>query len=254
MNTTINQFYLSVVRLATHYYNEKGQLDPSVGPIRYGTGFFFMKNEQLFLITNRHVIIKETEDHYPNAVRMLIHTNTQDLRQNEYFEVSGATKLWREPNPSTADVVAIPLIDRNNLDTQKFLIRAFTPGNLLPNNIQLQIGEDILVMGYPLGKYYDERYNLPVIRNGIIASAYPLPFSGNPYFLVDAKLHKGTSGSPVTTKFRTTWLTTAGTIEDTGFAFYLLGINASTFPLPQDHEPLGLNAVHFASIIDHMST
>jgi hypothetical protein len=81
-----------------------------------------------------------------------------------------------------------------------------------------------------------------------------VPYRGNPYFLVDARLHKGTSDSPVTTKFNDTWLTTAGTIEDSGFAFYLLGINSSTFPLPPNEEPLGLNAVYFASIIDYMTS
>lgn len=92
------------------------------------------------------------------------------------------------------------------------------------------------------------------MRNGIISSAYPVPYRDNPYFLVDARLHPGTSGSPVTTKFKDTWPTTRGTIERGGNAFYLLGINSSTFPLPPDQEPLGLNAVYFASMIDQMTS
>jgi hypothetical protein len=242
MSITIDQFYLSVARLTTHYYDNDEQLDSS--PAKTGTGFFFMNDkDQLFLVTNRHVIIKESETHFPNGIRMLMHTNTNDFTQNRYFEVhlyKGATRLWREPKPPEADVVAIPLVERNYIDPQQFNMIAFSPYNLLPKRIRLQIGEDVLVMGYPLGEYYDSKYNLPVIRNGIVASAYPVPFRGNPYFLVDARLHIGTSGSPVTTKFRTTWLTTDGTIEDSGFAFYLLGINAATFPLPKEEEPSDL--------------
>jgi hypothetical protein len=104
---------------------------------------------------------------------MRIHTNMHDLQQNDTFDIhlyNGITKLWTEPDPKTADIVAIPLVDRNYLAHQRFRIKAFSPGNLLPANIQLQVGHDILVMGYPLGEYYDELHNLPVVRNGIIAS------------------------------------------------------------------------------------
>jgi hypothetical protein len=33
-------------------------------------------------------------------------------------------------------------------------------------------------------------------------SAYPVPFQGNPHFLIDARLHKDTSGSQVITKLK----------------------------------------------------
>ena len=107
-------------------------------------------------------------------------------------------------------------------------------------------------MGYPLGQYYDKENNLPVMRNGMVASVYPVPFRGNPYFLVDARLHKGTSGSPVLTKEKSTWIGANGDTVFGGASIYLLGVNSSTFPLPKDIEPLGLNAVIFASIVDHL--
>jgi hypothetical protein len=92
----------------------------------------------------------------------------------------------------------------------------------------LQIGEDVLIMGYPLGKYYDEAYNLPIVRNGIVASAYPVPYKNNPYFLVEARLHKGTSGAPIVTKFKNIWKTIDGKTITNGFAFYLLGVKAES--------------------------
>jgi hypothetical protein len=78
------------------------------------------------------------------------------------------------------------------------ILRIFNAINLLPNNIRLHVGEDVMVMGYPLG-VFDDMHNLPILRNGIIASAYPIPFKRNQYFLVDSYLEKGTSGSPVIT-------------------------------------------------------
>jgi hypothetical protein len=253
LSVAIDQFYLSVARLTTHCYDQKGNIDSRI--IKYGTGFFFTKNNNLFLITNRHVIIKEDEKYFPNALRMLLHTNPADLRQNANFDIhlyDGHRRLWRESSTPGADVIAIPLVGKNFINTQLFLIKSFSQVNLLPDDIQLQIGEDVLVMGYPLGEYYDSSNNLPIVRNGIISSAYPVPFRGNPYFLVDARLHPGTSGSPVTTKFKNTWLMGNSLNIFFGFSFYLLGINSSTFPLPPEQEPLGLNAVHFASIIDQM--
>ena len=61
--------------------------------------------------------------------------------------------------------------------------------NPLPRSIQLHLGEDVIIMGYPLG-LSDHIRNLPILRNGILASAYAIPFNGNPYFLIDSYLEK----------------------------------------------------------------
>ena len=61
------------------------------------------------------------------------------------------------------------------------------------------------MMGYPLGQYYDKENNLPVMR--MVWSQVCIQFlSRQPLFLVDARLHKGTSGSPVLTKEKSTWI------------------------------------------------
>ena len=53
--------------------------------------------------------------------------------------------------------------------------------------------------GYPEG-HYDETNNLPLVRQGSMASFYGFRFKGRSYFEVDARLHRGTSGSPVVLK------------------------------------------------------
>lgn len=248
-NIAVDPLFLAVSRIATlDQANDKK-------PLAYGTGFFYANaNGELFLITNRHVIIRENEGYIPNIARLTLHTNANDLTRNEDYDISlyrGTKQVWRNPNPLTADVVAIPLNADEMLS--KFMIKAFSSTNLLPSNYRLQIGEDVMIMGYPLGAYYDDIANLPVVRNGIVASAYPVPFRGNPYFLVDARLHKGTSGSPVMTKSKSMWGATDGSTMVTGFQFFLLGVNSSTWQLPKEEEPLGLNATVFASIVDNMT-
>jgi hypothetical protein len=151
-------------------------------------------------------------------------------------------------------VVAIP-IDHNDFTSHSIGYKSFASNNMLPKNIQLDVGEDVFVMGYPLG-IYDEVHNLPVIRGGTISSAYPIPWNRRPYFLVDANLEEGTSGSPVLTKFKETWRRTDDDrLLRTEPAIFLLGINSSTFPKRRrQRRPVGLNAIYFAHVIDEMTT
>lgn len=64
------------------------------------------------------------------------------------------------------------------------------------DKISVNVGDDALVIGYPRG-YYDEFSKFPIIKSGIIASKWGMPFNGQPYFLIDAKLFPGSSGSLV---------------------------------------------------------
>ena len=160
--------------------------------------------------------------------------------------------MWLEPRRVCADVVAFRL-DLDVLVRQQFIARFLASNNLLPTNIQLNIAEDIFIMGYPLGTY-DEVHNLPIIRNGTISSAYPVHFNENPYFLVDANLQEGMSGAPVITKFKYIRPTTDDSNIFSGPSCYLLGIISSTFPVDIAQKPAELNAAYYASIIEDMTT
>ena len=67
------------------------------------------------------------------------------------------------------------------------------------DNIIVEASDDILVVGYPRG-FYDDVNLYPIIKSGIIASRWGAQFGGNPYFLIDAKLFPGSSGSIVVSK------------------------------------------------------
>jgi hypothetical protein len=181
-----------------------------------------------------------------------LHTNTDDLTQNKTYDVplwNKVKKRWIEPTQE-ADIVAIPV---EGLLKSEFSIKYFNRVNLLPSNIRLHIGEDVFVMGYPLG-VYDDIHNLPLLRTGIIASAYPIPFRCKPYFLVDSHLEEGMRGSPVMTKLKDTWRTKSGTTPPIGFSFFILGIISSTFSVPEGKEPQGLNSTYFVEIIEQMTS
>ena len=225
-------------------------------PIGSGSGFFYTLEDQLYLITNRHVVIDEKEDFYPDEIRVRLHTNPNDVYQNEQLAMpiyESDEPAWRE-HPSqgaNVDVVALPL------DTEavkkKFFIRSLAPSNHIPTDVDIPIGEDIQVIGYPLG-FHDALHNLPIVRNATLASVYPVPFQGNPYILIDSRLHSGTSGSPVMTKptnmIRKADGSTTFISRSVG---YLVGVHSATVEIPtrdpSQDEPLGLNVVWFASLI-----
>ena len=221
------------------------------------SGFFYEHARRLYLVTNRHVVVDEEDDHYPDELRLRLHTTQGDLRCNADHSIAlhdqEGRPIWLQ-HPSqgeTIDIVAIPL-DEDQI-TSRFFVKALRPANHVPQDVTVPIGQDVLVIGYPLG-FHDTVHNLPIVRNALMASVYPVPFEGRPLVLIDARLHRGTSGSPVLTKATNVILRTdgGGSITDR-FVHFLIGVHSATLDLPgrdpKRDEPLGLNAVWFASLI-----
>ena len=167
-----------------------------------GTGFFFRPAfERLFLITNRHMVIDEANQFFPDRLVLRLHTDPFDLRKSAEFSVPlyrgiGMRKpAWEQLNDSV-DVIALELKPD---EVREFVLHAFTPADLISPDIVVGVGDPLLVIGYP-GGFSDELHNLPIFRQAGVASVYPVPFEGKPYFLIDSELHPGTSGSPVITQ------------------------------------------------------
>jgi len=81
----------------------------------------------LFLISNRHVIKDEQKSYIPYTVRLSLHANPDDLRENHNYDIplyDGMKPRWIQPNPF-ADVVAIP-IDAKDIERQDLLIKSFS--------------------------------------------------------------------------------------------------------------------------------
>jgi hypothetical protein len=224
--------------------------------IARATGFFYASGGDLYLITNRHVVRDERADHAPDKLKLLLHTDAADIRKNGVYVVPlydhrGRPSWLEHPKlGKKADVVAIPL-DAARVE-REFVVRPFDADNHLPDEVAVQAGEDLIVIGYPLGMH-DAAYNLPIVRRGTLASFYPIPFEGEPYFLMECRPHAGCSGSPVLTKPGGVMQMRGAKLDlyvSTGI--YLLGVNSARVEKDAKRggdEPLGLNAVWFTFLI-----
>ncbi len=214
------------------------------GPSRIATatGFFFTNENKLYLVTNRHVVREDQNRLFPDKLRLRLHTNAQDHTQNADYDVSlyrDKKSVWRE-KPGV-DLVAIELPTQ---EMSHFVLIALAPSFLPPENLVIAPGDEVMVVGYPRG-FSDALHNYPILRSGAVASAYPVPFQGQPLFLVDARLHPGTSGSPVLAKPSNTMRTSSGTTVHGDFHIFFLGVNSGEANFPG--ESSGLNAIWYAN-------
>jgi S1-C subfamily serine protease len=175
------------------------------------SGFFYARGGDLFFVTNRHVCRDDATGVTPDLLRVTLHTDASDLRKTSTLDIplySAGGPAWKtHPTFANADVALIK-IDHAAV-MAKFLVKAFAKGAFLPPDLPLHPGEDIFVMGYPFG-VHDNVFSLPIFRSAMIASSYGVPFQDNPFFLTDANLHPGTSGSPVITKPKSAWVDEEG--------------------------------------------
>jgi hypothetical protein len=224
--------------------------------IARATGFFYAADGDVYLVTNRHVVLDEKAGHRPDKLKLRLHTDASDIRKNGVYVVAlydrAGRPCWLE-HPAygaAVDVVAIPL--NSSRLRSEFVVTPFGPEKHIPEEVVIQVGEDVVVIGYPLG-LHDVEYNLPLVGRGTLASFYPIPFEGHPYFLMECRLHAGCSGSPVLTK-------PGGVVQTRGATLnlylspgiYLLGVSSARVekaPKRGGEEALGLNAVWFTYLI-----
>ena len=213
------------------------------------SGFFFERDERLFLVTSRHVIFDEPSKHYPNRIEIELHNNPDNIAKSTGFSIPlyrDGKSLWRQGLDTAGEIdVAAIEIDRAALP-RTAVFRAFTPAHLLGRFDQVEVGSSLLVVGFPLG-FHDTVHHMPVVRQAIIASSFGLRFQGEGYFLTDARTHRGTSGAPVVMRV------TESADELGDLPWLLLGVHSArldvgTRDLELD-EALGLNCAWYADIL-----
>ena len=57
------------------------------------TGFFFERDDRLFLVTNRHVVLDEASDHRPDRLEIELHESTRSERTLP-TATSSRTSTW----------------------------------------------------------------------------------------------------------------------------------------------------------------
>ena len=213
------------------------------------SGFFFERDERLFLVTSRHVLYDKPSDHFPNRIEVLLHTSATDLSRSVTLSLllyKEGRSLWRQGEDSGGEIdVAMIELERDTLPAGS-RFHAFTPEHLHRPPATVEVGHSVLVVGFPLG-FHDTVHHLPVVRQAVVASAYGIRFQGKGYFLTDARTHRGTSGAPVV-------------MRDTGAAalpWKLLGVHSARLDMANrdrvEDESLGLNCAWYADILTTLS-
>jgi len=212
------------------------------------TGFFFARDERLFVVTSRHVVLDEPSKHFPSRIEVELHTSAANLTQSTGLSMllyRDGKSIWRQGEDAGGEIdVAVIEIERAALP-DSVLLRAFTPEHLQDSLDEIEVGSPLLIVGFPLG-FHDTLHHLPVVRQAVISSSFGLRFQGQGYFLTDARTHRGTSGAPVVMRDRTAH-------GDADLPWKLLGVHSArmdmkTRDLEQD-ESLGLNCAWYADIL-----
>lgn len=211
------------------------------------SGFFFARDERLFLITSRHVLFDAPTAHAPDRIEIALHTDPRDLTLRATWSIplhrAGET-AWREASDSAGavDVAAIEL-DRADLPSGS-VVRPFGPQHLVLGYDQFEVGDRLAIPGFPLG-FFDTVHHLPVVRQASIASYFGVRFQGLGYFLTDARMHRGSSGSPVLARVQDG--------EQARARWFLLGVHSSRMDMASRDaaldDLLGLNCAWYADVL-----
>jgi len=217
------------------------------------SGFFFERDDRLFIVTSRHVLFDEPSKHYPDRIEIELHTDEDNLARSTGFSIPlyrNGKSIWLQRLDTSGQIdVSMIEIERSALPARA-LYRAFTPAHLQSNPSVVEVGTALLVVGFPLG-FHDTLHHMPVVRHAIVASSFGLRFEGKGYFLTDARTHRGTSGAPVVTRVRD------GCTNRGDLPWLLLGIHSAQLDvgardLVQD-EGLGLNCAWYSDVLMKLS-
>ena len=213
------------------------------------SGFFFAREERLYLVTSRHVVIEEASGHFPDRIEIEVHTDARNLTRSIGFSMllyRDGRSVWRQGVDTGGEIdVAVIELDRSALP-QACVLMAFTPAHLQRTLDEVEVGSSLLIVGFPLG-FHDTLHHLPVVRQALIASSFGIRFQGQGYFLTDARTHRGTSGAPVVMR------NPKASAATDPLPWRLLGVHSARLDmgnrdLVQD-ESLGLNCAWYADIL-----
>ncbi|QFU83396.1 S1 family peptidase [Natronorubrum aibiense] len=246
-------------------------IDRDSGETDFASGFFYEHNGHYYVVTNRHVLeITDNEDisslddlhqlnpEYPDELFVYIRYDplnpTNVSREKVDLFDSNGDPLWIEHPNSDVDVIAIPL----RVDLSVTHSKPYSKSNFVPSDVEILGGDSAMAIGYPKGLYDSDTY-FPVIRDGLIATPPHVDYKNLPVFLMDAKMHGGTSGSPVLTQPSPLQRTQSGISMMSGTPAYLLGIHSGPeyAPLPRDgteeYDPnLDLNMVWHVEVLEEL--
>jgi len=198
----INNNYLYAVSHAhVSFTNASGE-----GVKLSGTGFFVVKDRQLYFITNRHVIdIARQDAKYAGYVLDSIRFDVRKYDEKSRVVVANSYEagLYRltVPDEDLDDVAClshIKLIGENAIVENAFPFELLADSYCLAH--QMSVCDSVAIIGFPY--VYDRLNDLPVLRAGVISSDPRLDYSYDENFMGHVMAYEafstdGASGSPV---------------------------------------------------------
>lgn len=211
------------------------------------SGFFFERGARLFLVTSRHVLFDAPSGHAPDRIEITLHTDRRDLTRLATLSIllhRGGVAAWQQARDSGGEIdVATLELERARLPAGSVL-QPFGPEHLVSGFDAFEVGDRLAIPGCPLG-FFDTVHHLPVVRQASIASSYGVRFQGMGYFLTDARMHRGSSGSPVLARGE-------GAVPGRP-RWSLLGVHSSRMDMSTRDsvldESLGLNCAWYADVL-----
>lgn len=241
----VDPLFLAAPRVSTFHGKQ---------PLTNASGFFFERDDRLYLVTSRHVVIDEATQHFPDRLEIELHLDASNLTRSTGFSMllyNEGAAVWRQGKDSGGEIdVAVIELDRAALPDES-VIRAFSPAHLPTSFDEVHPGESLLVVGFPLG-FHDALHHLPVLRHAIIASPYGIRFQGSGYFLTDARTHRGTSGAAVVMR------DSSPEAQSAALPWKLMGVHSARMDMGDRDlvldESLGLNCAWYADILLTLTT
>lgn len=205
---------------------------------RYGTGFFFNFSslssdvivagdsvfEKMCLVTNRHVVSNgDTASFYVHS-----YDKNRDLVEDKTLVKINNLKNAVIFHPdSKIDLAVVPLTKYTN---EICFVGSCLTKDDLPTKEQLsniKPADNVIMVGYPIG-LWDSVNNMPIFRQGILATNPELDYEGEKSFLIDAACFPGSSGSPVLLYETFNYISVYGAHKIPKKLFFL-GIQSGTF-------------------------
>lgn len=200
--------------------------------ISIGTGFIVNREIRtgeyvIYLVSNKHVLFAS------DTIRLLFN---QRSSSDKTVPLIGKTKpfiltnvknqLHIHANPNV-DIAVFPITGLIR-DYEEIFYKGIDY-NMLANFDEefLSVAQNVEFIGYPDNRY-DMTNNLPLIRNGIIASYPKVDYNGEPMFIIDAQVFPGSSGSPVMINLSFEHWKTGNIVIGANQQIKLLGVVAAT--------------------------
>ena len=145
------------------------------------SGFFFARDERLFLVTSRHVVLDEPSKHFPDRIEIELHIDADNLTRVDRPVDAAVSRRQEHLAPGRGRGRR----DRRGGDRgrpqgaarRRCCCAPSRPSICRTRSDDVEVGSPLLIVGFPLG-FHDTLHHLPVVRQAVIASSFGAALPG----------------------------------------------------------------------------